>query len=179
MKKRSVGKVLFLEVVVIFVVLMFTIIVTGGEAAVRNMVFMLDFPSALCLLLFVVPALFVSGTAKDFFNAFSIGKTHYTIAQMKKSLEAVKMLQRLVACGASFITVVTFIVVLCNVEDFSNIGPIAATMTITVLYGIILETILVPLSVHVQNYITEAMDLPEEMEFANARIVADNEDEEE
>lgn len=179
MKKRSVGKVLFLEVVVVFAVLMLTIVVTGGEAAVRNMVILLDFPSIVCLLLFVVPALFVSGTAKDFFNAFTIGKTHYTIAQMKKSLEAVKMLQRLVVCGASFITVVTFIVVLCNVDDFTNIGPIAATMTITVLYGVVLETILVPLSVHVQNHITEAMDLPEEMEFANARLVVDDEDEEE
>lgn len=175
MKKHSVGKVLWLEIAVIVLVFTFEIVVSGGQAAIQ---YFLDLPSVFCILLFVVPALWVSGTMKDFVAAFSVGKKPYTLTQMKKALEAVKMAQKLTLCAMGSSVVIVFVILLYRMEDTQILGPSFAVMSLTIFYGIIVEFLLIPVSAHVQNHITEAMDVPEEEEFANAKIVMDSDDEE-
>lgn len=177
MKKHSVGKILWMEIVVIVLVFVYQVAITGGTTVIS---WFIDIPSVCCLIFFVVPALWASGTAKDFAAAFSIGKKPCSLAQMKKSLEAVKMVQKLTLCAMGFSVVIVFVILLYNMEDFfTAIGPALAVMVLTVFYGIIVEFLLIPVSAHVQNHITEAMDVPEEEEFANAKIVVDEDDEEE
>lgn len=175
MKKHSVGKVLLLEIAVILIVFLLETVASGGKAAIQ---YFLDLPSVFCILLFIVPALWVSGTMKDFVAAFSVGKKPYTLTQMKRALEAVKMAQKLTLCAMGFSVVIVFVVLLYRMEDPQILGPSFAVMVLTVFYGIIVEFLLIPVSAHVQNHITEAMDVPEEEEFANAKIVMDSDDEE-
>lgn len=176
MKKHSVGKVLWLEIVIIVLVFVYQVAITGGMKVISGFI---DIPSVCCLLFFVVPALWASGMTKDFAAAFSVGKKPCSLAQMKKTLEAVKMVQKLTLCAMGFSVVIAFVILLYNMVDFTALGPSLAVMVLTVFYAIIVEFLLIPVSAHVQNCITEAMDVPEEEEFANAKIVVDNDDEEE
>lgn len=181
MKKRSVGKVLLLEATVILVAFLFCLFTFVQWEWASAFSYFIDIPSLLCLLLLVVPAVIVSGMWEDFARVFSIGKKEYTLAQMKRSLEAVKLVQRLVFCGIGFFTIITFVILLYSMLDPINLGPSMAIMALTVFYGIILEFFLAPMSAHVQNCITDVMDLPEDEQkpeiSANAKLVTDDEEE--
>lgn len=159
MKKYSVGMVLWLEVAVVAAVFAFQVAVCGGRKA---LIYFFDIPSIVCLLVCVVPALLISGMGRDFAAAFRVGKRKYPLAQMKKSLEAVKMVERLVLCSMGFTVVISFVILLYQMEELSAMGPSFAVMTLTVFYGVVAEFLLVPVSALLQNRIAEAMDVPEE-----------------
>lgn len=93
-----------------------------------------------------------------------IGKKTYSIGQMKKSLEAVKLVQKLVMYSSLFTAGVSFIVVLYRLEDLSALGPIIAIVCLSLVYASALEVLLLPLHLHVQNWLIEAMDIINEEE---------------
>lgn len=159
MKKHSVGVVLWMEAAVVAAVFTFQVVVCGGR---RTLLYFFDIPSIVCLLVCVVPALLISGMGRDFTAAFLVGKRRYPLAQMKKSLEAVKMVQRLVLCSMGFTVVISLVILLYQMTELSTMGPSFAVMVLTVLYGIVAEFLLIPVSALLQNRITEAMDVPEE-----------------
>lgn len=176
MKRNSVWFVLLLELAVITAVLVFQVMATGG---LESVTYFIDTPSVICLLICVVPALLVSGMAKDFAAAFFVGKRQYSLAQMKKSLEAVKMVQRLVLCSMGLMVVISFVTLLHRLDDPSHMGPMLAVMVLTIFYGIIVEFLMIPISALVQNHITEAMDVQVDEVPAAAEPAPDNNDEKE
>lgn len=165
MKKKPIGVVLLMEVGIMLAVLIFMLVLMGRNV-ITDMVlyYFLDLPSFVCLVLFVLPVLIVSGTVKDFGNAFLAGKKPFTIAKLKRSLEAVKMVQQLLICGSFFIAVVTFIILLYNMDSLSGLGPCVAVMSLAFFYMVILEALLIPLRAHVQNQITDMMDVIDDEE---------------
>lgn len=162
-KKKGVGLLLILEAIIIFAVFLMMVLFMGNDGA-RTVLYFVDFPSLVCILLFVIPVLLVSGMAKDFGRAFLIGKRDYTLAQMKKSLESIKMVEKLIACSMGISTITALIIMLGYLSELSAIGPNIAVALITILYGLAIEALLVPLSTYVQTKITEAMDIENEEE---------------
>ena len=162
-KKLSVGLVLLLQFIVLLVVFVLNAIMSGGVQEILIGIYhYIDVPIMISIPLFVLPAMLVSGTMKDFGRAFQIGRKLYSIGQIKKSLEAVEMTQRLVICGCMFPTLIMVIVLLYNMEDLTSVGPSLSVSLVAILYGVILESLLIPLHAHVQNRLTEALDVTDE-----------------
>ena len=161
-KKRSVGLVLLLQFIVLLVVFVLNAMSGGVQEILIGIYHYIDVPIMISIPLFVLPAMLVSGTMKDFGRAFQIGRKLYSIGQIKKSLEAVEMTQRLVICGCMFPTLIMVIVLLYNMEDLTSVGPSLSVSLVAILYGVILESLLIPLHAHVQNRLTEALDVTDE-----------------
>ena len=158
-KKISIGAVLLLEVLIVFVIFLFEIWITGGGQGIHNYI---DMPSLLIILLITIPSLCISGLGKDFLRAFSIGKKPYPLRQLKRSMEAVEMVQKLILCASGFSAVVATVMILSRLDDPAVIGPNLAVVILSVFYMIILEVLLLPLKAHVQNAVTDLMDVEDE-----------------
>lgn len=162
MKKNQVGVVLLLEGFVILFVFVMELFMSGGVYLYPEAFF--DVPVLFCMILFVLPTLFATGAAKDFGRAFQLGKKELSIGQMKKALEAVKFVQKLVLYSCIFTMGVELIVVLHNMETPSSLGPNLAAVCQTFLYASILEMLLLPIYLNVQNRLIDAMDIINEEE---------------
>lgn len=168
-RKKNIVLVLVLEGLVLLALFMFVTAISGANDALTNIgnAFrnFLDVPSILILLLFVMPVMIVSGAQRDFHCAFQIGKKEFSIAEMKKSLEAVQMAQWLVLCGMGFGVLISLVTVMRVCDDSLDVlGPNLAVALLILFYGTLAEAILIPLKAHVQNAITEAMDIEDEEE---------------
>lgn len=162
MKRKTSGFIILFEGCMILLTYCVTVLISGGTSVLSRFSNFIDLPSLVMLLLFTVPVLFASGMAKDFAMAFQLGKKQCSLVQLKKTLEAVKMLQRMVLCGAGFTAMISMVIILETVDDLAAVGLCMAVASLTVLYGIIVEALLIPLSAYVQNHITEAMHVEEE-----------------
>lgn len=83
---------------------------------------------------------------------------------MKKSLEAVQMVQKMVLYACLFTMGLNLIVMLYNMADPATIGPSLAAAILSFLYMSVIEILLLPLHLHVQNWLTDAMDIINEEE---------------
>ena len=159
MKRKTSGFIILFEGCMILLTYCVAAYVSGGREGINSFSNFIDVPTMVILLIFTVPVLFASGMAEDFAMAFQMGKKQCSLVQMKKTLEAVKLLQRLVLCGAGFTTMISLLFILHMLDETAAFGP-----NLAVFYGIIIESLLIPLSAYVQNHITEAMHVEEEDE---------------
>ena len=165
MKRKTSGFIILFEGRMILLTYCVIVLFSGGTEMLSTVSNFIDLPSLAILLLFTVPVLVASGMGNDFLMAFQMGKKQCSLVQMKKTLEAVRLLQRLVLCGAGFAAMISIVLILRGLDEPSAIGPNLAVAILAVLYGIIIESLLIPLSAYVQNHITDAMHVEEE-EFA-------------
>ena len=77
---------------------------------------------------------------------------------------SVKLMQKLIMYGSLFTMGIAFIVVLHSMEILASIGPTVAIICLTLVYASILEVLLLPLHLNVQNALTDAMDIIDEEE---------------
>lgn len=167
-KKNSVGKVLWLELVVFILVFVFNVICTQGASGVERILNFVDLPSLILILLLVIPTLVISGMGRDFLNAFSIGKKEYAMRNLKRSLEAVQLVQKLVVCSSGISSIIAIVTILSQLDDLSTIGPNLAVAILVIFYAVILELFLIPLKANVQNAITDLMNVEDEVEDEKA-----------
>lgn len=160
-KKISIGRVLFWEIIVFVIVFLINVLMCGGIHGISHFI---DTPSILSIILIVAPALLVSGMGHDFINAFTVGKKQYSLRQLKRSAEAVQMVQRLVICGGGLSSVIAIVTLLSMLDSPSTIGPNLAVAILVVFYAIVIEFLLIPLKANVQNAITDMMDVEDEEE---------------
>lgn len=162
-KKHSIGAVLGLEVVVFLAVFCLNVLmVSGGDGLVRAFQYYIDMPSVFMILLVVVPALFASGMGRDFLNVFSVGKKEYSLRQLKRSLESIRMVQKLIICGATLASIIALVTILYELENLATLGPCLAVTIISAFYAVMLEFLLLPVKANVQNAITDLMDVGDE-----------------
>lgn len=162
-KKHSIGTVLLWEVIVFAIMFSVNLLITAG-GIISKLRYFIDTPSILVIVLIVAPALVVSGMGKDFGRAFTVGKKEYSLHQLKRSAEAVQMVQRLVVCGAGITVVMSLVVIMCMLDTIETIGPNLAVAVLAVFYAFIIEFLLAPLKANVQNAITDMMDVSDEAE---------------
>jgi len=163
MKKKNVKLVLLLQLVVLVVAFMWIKITNMGARS--SLIYFIDSPTLISLLLFTVPGLIALGEGKDFLNALSVGQKEYRLLELKNILEAVKTCQKLVLLSGLFDMVITFmsIFMFSDLETaYIWLGPVLQIWSLPALYVIIAEYFLMPLSINTQKTINEAMDLDEE-----------------
>lgn len=161
-KKKSVGKVLLMSVVAFTVFFWFNILCNMGAKGIEMYVNFFDLPAMILILLLVVPMLVISGSGRDFLNAFSIGKKEYSIRSLKRSLEAVQLVQKLILYSSIISCIMAIVTILTCLEDPATLGPCLAVAVLIIFYAAILELFLIPVKAKVQNAITDLMDVEDE-----------------
>ncbi len=158
MKQINTKRILLIEIVLVAAVIFFLI----ASAQPTPVSAFLDLPTLLTLLLFTIPLLIASGLWRDFLRAFSINpKSNYSVSQLKRCLEAVSMMQRLLLAACFISALTASITVLCTLDDLHNLGPYLAVIVLSGLYTVILEFILMPIRSAIQIAILNEMELDE------------------
>lgn len=162
-KKMSVRKILLLELLVLLLVTFWDLIssdgVTGATIMMNNMI---DIPTIMSFIILIFPALAISGMWKDFFHSFTVGKHSYSLYELKRILESVCLVQRLVAYSGGISSITGIITVLTVVDDPTVLGPNLAVASIAIFYALVLELLLAFSKAGVQNEITEIMAVEDE-----------------
>lgn len=113
-----------------------------------SIVFFLDIPSLLFLVVLLIPILISAGVLKDFNNAFRIvmeKDSKATIAQINRSITAVELAGKTLLAGSGFIAICALIIMLFKLDSPEQLGPNLAVAMLTLLYGLIGNLLLLPL----------------------------------
>lgn len=146
------------SVIISFVILFF--IIQGDLGFGQVLMNYLDIPSLICILFLVLPILARNGLWKDFVCAFKMQKKAYTcgLSQMKRSLDAVELMQKQVLYAGLIVTIVPIIYILGIPEPADWFNANVAVALIPVLYAAILELFLLPLQLEVKKRIILYME---------------------
>lgn len=147
--------ILSMVAMVLFMVLL--LVVSGG--AVRTFI---DLPTIILMLVVIIPMLISTGLFKDFNNGLRLGitkKMPRTVTEIKRAIEAVKLVMTASLVTGIFISIAGMIIVFVNVGDMAVLLPNVSVALIGVIYGIIIYLLLLPfrtiLNLKLINYIQE------------------------
>ncbi len=135
-------------------VCMFLINILIGGGALQAIIYFIDLPSLLTILIVLIPGLLIMGSWKDFIKSFSVGSQEYSLIELKKIAKAVEAAQKLTMLGALF-TITISIVLMMIKFDVSALGPNLAVCCLSALYAVIIEFLLLPLRVNAERKILE------------------------
>lgn len=131
---------------------------------VGSLIGFFDLPSLLLILVLTLPILFRNGLGKDFLRAFKLLKKSYhcRLGELRRTLDAVELMQKQIIWAAVIIMVVSFIQVMANVSDLYLIGPNLAVVGLSILYVAMMELLLLPLRFEVKRRIIDYMEEEQE-----------------
>lgn len=147
-----------LTVLAIILSTIFMIQISGqGMGMLSNFI---DIPSLLALLIVTIPILISANLLKDFNNALKIvfGKENQQNSVMiKKAIEAVELTRKIVLCASAFIVLVQSIIILRQLDDPAALGPNIAIAVLSLLYGITVNLLLLPVASKLKVKVIEFM----------------------
>lgn len=121
-----------------------------------------DFPAAFLLVLFLIPLLISAGLLRDFNNAFRLGigkKTAESLLELRRAKESVSLTIKIMKSLSVFICAIQGIVILYKLHDLSALGPYIVTALLSLIYGMGIVLILLPLQarlkIKIQEFIRE------------------------
>ncbi|MCR4762690.1 MAG: hypothetical protein K5696_04100 [Lachnospiraceae bacterium] len=156
--KKNIRWILFGELILFIGLFLFTLLLCGGLSAV---LWFVDLPSIMLIVLILVPGLIIMGEWKDFWKAFSVGIKPYRLLELKNIIEAVGAAQKLTIFGALFAIIISGVILLGRLEP-STIGPNLAVCFLSGFYAVIIEFILLPLKLNAERKMNEEMDLEDD-----------------
>ena len=134
--------------VVVSVIIMLTFF-SGGAVGI-NIVYYIDIPSLILLCLITIPVLASARLLKDFNNAFSIAlaKKDRTLEEMQRAREAVELARKTLLAAGGFSFLFALVLSLANLgeEEIANLGPNLAVTILTLLYAVVFDILLLPIS---------------------------------
>lgn len=118
------------------------VFISGG-----NVMFMVDVPSFLGLVLFTVPVFAASGYARDFAKGLKIilKKESGDFAQLKKSAASVSFLIKAMFLSSAVISLIGVMCMLGNLIDWSHFGQNLAVAVLSFCYSFVITLVLLPL----------------------------------
>lgn len=108
----------------------------------------LDFYGLLLLIIVSVPIILASGHLKELNNALRLGmKKHKetNVAEIKKAIEAVELTMSVILYSGIFISFVSAIIVLHQMDDPATLGPNISVALIVIIYALTMNLVLLPL----------------------------------
>ena len=136
----------FLGVVLISAFMM--MLSTGGG----GLVYFLDFPSALVMLLFGSTILLSAGLLKDFNNAFRLvvrmgreKESAVSEGELRRAIEAVRLAIKTMLTGGVFSFLFTCVLIMVQLDTPEKLGPMLAVGMLVLLYCLAVVLILLPL----------------------------------
>lgn len=146
----------------------------SGVISPRGIVFFIDFPSLLIILVLTVPVLFRGGIWKDFLRAWKLLKKSYTchLSEIRRSLDAVEMMQKQLVYAGIISMLLSLVHVLGMLSDLASLGPNVAVAILTMLYAVIFEMLLLPLQMEARRRIIDYMEVDTDVESAAVESTA-------
>lgn len=157
--KRNIRLVLLGELLLFVAVFLLNIV--WGSWGVNAIMWFIDLPSFLLIVLVVIPGLLIMGEWKNFIKAFSVGIKPYSLLELKSIIGAVEAAQKLTVFAALFAIIISGVLLLGKLDDLSTIGPNLAVCFLAGLYAVIFEFFLLPLKLNTEQKMNEEMDLGE------------------
>lgn len=141
-----------------------------GGFEFSRLIFLMDAPSLIILLIFTVPMLLRGGAWKDFRRAWKLLDKKYTshLSEVRRALDVVEIMQKQVLYAGVISALLTFITILHNLSDFASLGPNLAVAILTMVYAMIFEMLLLPLQLEAKRRIIDYMGVDTEMESGEA-----------
>jgi len=158
--KKNIRLVLLGEFVLFLFTFLFTILQINGDFS--SIVWFIDIPSLILIMLIFIPGLLIMGEWKNFIKSFSVGIKTYSLLELKNIVGAVVAAQKLVIFGSLFSVITAGILVLGIFNDPSHIGPSLAVCFLSGFYGVVFEFFLFPLRLNAESKMNEEMDLGDE-----------------
>ncbi len=158
--KKNIRFILLGELLLFILVFAFNLQMSFGLA--NSILFFLDIPSLLLIILILIPGLMIMGAWKNFIRSFSVGIKPYSLLELKNIILAVGAAQKLTIHGGLFSIISSGILVLSKVSNPELIGPNLAVCFLSGLYVAIIEFFLLPLKLNVERKMNEEMDLDDE-----------------
>lgn len=147
----------FLSIIGVIVTTIVTILLTGGFYGFTRV---LDAATLIILLVLFIPLLMSGGLWKDFNNAFRLGigkKKAEGLLELKRAKEAVKLSIKLIVAGTVFIMAVSSVQMLYMIDDPASLGPCISVIILSLVYGMFIVLVLLPLqsilNIKIQEYI--------------------------
>jgi len=113
-----------------------------------SVVWLIDMPSLIVILLFDITMLFSAGLVKDFNNAFRMvlrtGKDE-SVTEMKRAIEAVGLVRKTTLAAGVFSMIFGLIMAMGQLGNPELLGPNLAVASLTLLYALAFILILLPL----------------------------------
>ncbi|WP_029232874.1 hypothetical protein [Butyrivibrio sp. VCB2006] len=156
---KNIRLVLIGELILFIAVFMLNVL--GGSWGMSAVLWFLDLPSLLLIILIFIPGLLIMGEWKDFLKAFSVGIKPYSLLELKNIIGAVEAAQKLTVYAALFAIIISGVLVMGRLDDPSIIGPNLAVCFLAGLYAVIIEFLLLPLRLNAERKMNEEMDLGE------------------
>lgn len=141
--------------VVIFVISLFT------GMGIEGVFYNINLMSFSLLALLTVPMLVASHLAKDFNNAFGLcmkKNVPQNMGEIKRAIEAVDLMMKVVLSAGSLLTVSAFIVILKTVESLDALGPKVSVALLSLIYALGLNLILLPVRSKLRIRLQEFME---------------------
>lgn len=125
--------------------------------------YFIDLPGLIFLALLVIPAVCISGFAKDFGKGLAISmhkNPEVTLLQLNKSIEAVKLVQKLLIYAGVFISLFSFVVVVqvmpdavqYSAQEYMQVfGNNFAVAILPLMYALVFSLLLLPVSAVLQR----------------------------
>ena len=158
--KANIRMVLIGELILLVVIFLFMILV--GGAGLSSIVWFIDFPSIILIILFLIPGLLIMGVWKDFVKAFSVGIKPYSLLELKNIIGAVGAAQKLTVLGALVAIITAGVFIMGSLVDPSSLGPKLAVCFLAGLYAVVIEYFLLPLKLNAERKMNEEMDFEDE-----------------
>lgn len=156
---KNIRLVLIGELLLFIAVFMMTVL--GGSWGMSAVLWFLDLPSILLIVLIFVPGLLIMGEWKNFLKAFSVGIRPYSLLELKNIIGAVDAAQKLTIYAALFAIIISGVLLMGRLDDPYTIGPNLAVCFLAGLYAVIIEFLLLPLRLNAERKMNEEMDLGE------------------
>ena len=158
--KKNIRLVLLGEIFLFLIMFLFLIFVSSN--GLYAVLWFLDIPSLIIILLILIPGLIIMGEWKDFLKAFSVGIKEYRLLELKNIIEAVAAAQKLTVYAALFAIIISGVLLMGNLSDPETIGPNLAVCFLAGLYAVVIEFILLPLRLNAERRMNEEMDMEDE-----------------
>lgn len=141
-----------------------------GGFNMHLLVYLIDFPSLIIILVFTAPVLFGNGMWKDFKRAFSLLRKKYTchLSELKRTLDVVEMMQKQLIYAGIIGMLLSFIHLMRMLSDPASIGPNLSVAILTMFYALLLEMLLLPLQLEVKRRIIDYMEIDTDAESERA-----------
>lgn len=156
---KNIRLVLIGELLLFIAVFMMTVL--GGSWGMSAVLWFLDLPSILLIVLIFVPGLLIMGEWKNFLKAFSVGIRPFSLLELKNITGAVDAAQKLTIYAALFAIIISGVLLMGRLDDPYTIGPNLAVCFLAGLYAVIIEFLLLPLRLNAERKMNEEMDLGE------------------
>jgi flagellar motor component MotA len=139
----------------------FVLNIIMGNWGFSAIIWFLDPPSLMIIVLVLIPGLLIMGAWKDFVKSFSVGIRQYSLLELKNIINAVEAAQKLTIFAALFAIIISGVQLLGRFDDPSTIGPNLAVCFLSGFYAVIIEFLLLPVRLNAEKKMNEEMDLGE------------------